>query len=235
VHGRTRTWRRAYQRVRPAAGCARTAGEHAELARRRLRLKHSAGGSLNAAGPAGGGADWQEGDLEDGQVELLHRPDGSLHEIGSGAYGKVGRRRRLSAPPSPARRTRSCTARGCPRRQPTRCTASTSCCARRGAARRGQAGGGCSRRAAASHHCYVCCLATYRPDTYEEGRSGAAWKSDTGLLQHPGRLAAQGRAGRGRQGEVAPAPQRRRGPGGADRRRARGGSWSLRVGAAQEA
>ncbi len=88
-----------------------------------------------------------------------------------------------------------------------------------------------------------CCLtsllrplpSTYRPDTCGDDRSGAAWKSDTGLLQHPGLLAAQGRAGRGRQAEVASAPQRWRGPGGADRRRARGGSWPLRVGVAQAA
>jgi len=141
--------------LRRTAGCARTAGEHAELARRRLRLKHSAGGSLNAAGPAGGGADWQEGDLEDGQVELLHRPDGSLHEIGSGAYGKVGHSRRLSAPPSPAPHALLHHAWLLP--QTANMLHGLHVLLREtGVARRGQAGGGCSCRAAASHHCYVC-------------------------------------------------------------------------------
>lgn len=32
---------------------------------------------------------WQEGDLEEAQIEILRRPDGALYEIGSGAYGKA--------------------------------------------------------------------------------------------------------------------------------------------------
>lgn len=56
----------------------------AALALRRLRRRVT--GSLGSPVRV---PTWQEGDLEEAQIELLRRPDGSLHEIGSGAYGKV--------------------------------------------------------------------------------------------------------------------------------------------------
>ncbi|KAK9845241.1 hypothetical protein WJX81_000902 [Elliptochloris bilobata] len=53
---------------------------------RRLRKDLGNAGSLGVALPRPA---WQEGDLEEAHIEILRRPDGALHEVGSGAYGEV--------------------------------------------------------------------------------------------------------------------------------------------------
>ena len=58
----------------------------AAQAMRGMRLDRGVAGSLGAPVPRPA---WQEGDLEEAQIEILRRPDGTLHEIGSGAYGKA--------------------------------------------------------------------------------------------------------------------------------------------------
>lgn len=88
----------------PGAGGDPANGDRA-LALRRLQKRMGVAGSLSAPVPAPA---WQEGDLEEGQVQLLRKPDGSLHEVGAGAYGKV--------PPAP-RHTRH--SRSCPKRAPS--------------------------------------------------------------------------------------------------------------------